>query len=87
MSVRLDGKVGKPRLQLAVTGRGLAYGKHTVGDLELTVSGEGNGATAARLTSVAPARARIDVTTPLSLRSILCAARPTPRRWRARASR
>ena len=76
VSLRLDGKVGKPRLQLAVTGRGLAYGKHTVGDLDLTVSGEGNGSMAARLTSIAPVRTRIDVTTPLSLRSILRLRRP-----------
>ena len=76
VSLRLDGKVGKPRLQLAITGRGLAYGKHTVGDLDLTVSGEGSGSMAARLTSIAPVRTRIDVTTPLSLRSILQLRRP-----------
>jgi translocation and assembly module TamB len=71
VSVRLDGRVGRPRLRAAVAGRGLAFDDHGIGDLELTVEGEGNGSLAARLTSIAPARTRIDIKTPLSLRSIL----------------
>jgi translocation and assembly module TamB len=71
VSVRLDGKVGQPRLRLLVAGRELAFDDHRIGDLELAVSGEGNGSTAARLTTIAPARSEIEITTPLSLRTIL----------------
>ena len=71
VSFQLDGKVGRPRLQLAVTGRGLAFDEHSIGDLALTVNGEGDGSLAAQLTSTAPARTRIDITTPLSVRALL----------------
>ena len=71
VSVRLDGRVGRPRLQVSVVGRGLAFDERNIGDLGLTVSGEGDGKLAVQITSVAPARTRIDITTPLSLRSIL----------------
>jgi translocation and assembly module TamB len=71
VSVHLDGRVGKPRLQVAVAGRSLAFDGRRIGDLRLAIEGEGDGALALRLTSEAPARARIDLTTPLSLRALL----------------
>jgi len=71
VAVRLDGRVGEPRLEVDVSGRGLVVDDRRVGDLTLSVNGEGDGGLSARLTSLAPARTRIDVTTPLSLRAIL----------------
>ena len=79
---------GSRGCRLAVAGRGLAFDEHAVGDLELTVSGEGDGiAHRAARPAPRPARTRIDVTTPLSLRVDPSHSRPTPRRWRARRSR
>ena len=73
--------------RLAVTGRGLAFDEHSVGDLALAVNGEGDGSLAARLTSTAPARTRIDVTTAaVGARDSSPSARRR-RRWRARPSR
>ena len=71
VSLQLDGRIGRPRLRLTVAGRGLAIDDHQIGDLSLAVNGEGDGTLAAQLTSVAPARTRIDVTTPLSLHALL----------------
>ena len=71
LSAHLAGRVGQPRLQVTVAGRGLALDDRNLGDVELTVEGEGDGELAARVTTNAPVRTRIDVSTPLSLRSIL----------------
>ena len=71
VSLRLDGRVGTPRLHVEVAGRDLIVDDHRIGDLQLAVNGEGDGKLAAQLTSEAPARARIDVETPLSLRAVL----------------
>ncbi|HEY7374656.1 MAG TPA: translocation/assembly module TamB domain-containing protein [Polyangia bacterium] len=71
VTLRLDGRVGEPRLQIDVSGRGLVFDDRRIGDLALSVNGEGDGGLSARITSLAPARTRIDVTTPLSLRAIL----------------
>jgi translocation and assembly module TamB len=68
---RVDGRVGQPRLQVTVGARGLALDGRSIGDVDLAVEGEGDGALAARITTTAPARTRVDITTPLSLRSIL----------------
>ena len=70
-SARVDGRVGQPRLQVKVSARGLALDGRSIGDVELAVDGEGDGALAARIATTAPARTQIDITTPLSLRSIL----------------
>ena len=71
VSVRLDGRVGNPRLQAAVSGRGLVIDGHRIGDLQLAVNGEGDGKVAAQLSSTAPARTNIQLETPLSLRALL----------------
>jgi len=71
VSIRLDGRVGTPRLHAEVAGRDLIVDSHRIGDLQLAVNGEGDGKIAAQLTSEAPARTRIDVETPLSLRAVL----------------
>ena len=71
LSLHLDGRVGRPRLAVTVAARALAFDDHRIGDLALSVSGEGDGALAAQITSVAPAHTRIDVSTPLSVRSLL----------------
>ena len=71
VSIKLDGRIGQPRLRAAIAGKGLAFDDRQIGDLDLTVSGEGDGKLAAHVASTAPARTNIDITTPLSLRSIL----------------
>jgi len=71
LSLHLDGRVGRPRLAVTVAGRGLAFDDHQIGDVSLAVNGEGDGALAAQISSVAPAHTRIDITSPLSVRSLL----------------
>jgi translocation and assembly module TamB len=71
LSLRLDGRVGEPRLRVDIAGRGLAFDDHRIGDLALALGGEGDGVLSAQITAAAPARTRIEITTPLSVRAIL----------------
>ena len=70
-SIKVEGRVGEPRVHVDVSGRGLAFGDRRVGDLAVSVSGEGDGQLTARLTSTAPIPVRIDLTTALSVTSVL----------------
>ena len=70
-SIKVEGRVGQPRVQVDVSGRGLAFGDRRVGDLAVSVNGEGDGQLTARLTSTAPIPVRIDLTTALSVTSVL----------------
>jgi len=70
-SIKIDGRVGEPRAEVSLTGRGLAFEDRRIGDLDVKVNGEGDGKITAQLTSTAPVRARVDLTTDLSLSGVL----------------
>ena len=70
-SIKIDGRVGEPRAQVSLTGRGLAFEDRRIGDLDVSLKGEGDGKITAQLTSSAPVHARIDLTTDLSLSGVL----------------
>src|SRR4029079_7981216 len=65
------GRVGARRAEWSLPGRGLAFEDRRIGDLDVKVNGEGDGKITAQLTSTAPVRARVDLTTDLSLSGVL----------------
>jgi translocation and assembly module TamB len=71
LSLRLGGNAQRPRLTIAAAARSLRVDEHAVGDLALEITGDGGRPLAARITSAAPTHARVEVTMPLSLSTLV----------------
>lgn len=75
LTAHLDGTLQDPRLALALGAKALVVDGQPVGDLDLTVHGDGDRPLAARLqvttSGAGGAHTAIDLTTPLSLRAAL----------------